>query len=242
MTEPLKKITLTSPREIKVLSEFIEGWRKTSAGNLIHVKNAPFNEILITNRPVGFFETETIFLCPLEIIPFGQMDKAKIRAYRSLKGMECELKYMRFLRRSPQFKSHRLLYDLKKVIPRLKINSELIDALNNNKNLMNLINEIKPDKINILLISTMPEAIATSISHDYSEGILKAMALFYKRPVTITWSLVVSKMVDKVFHYTKNIKGMFNILRLIVPTVLDVTKKYLELENLKDKKKKTKRE
>lgn len=216
---------LDTPEIVRCIPEYIVDWSKSGGFVLIKTKDVPFKELNVRNIPIFIgFEQKTEFSCQLDVVTEDQMSESSAEAYRRLKGMECELTYTGSLIKKPAFKPMRLLERLRKEIPELATNDELIKKLSRNDTLMRLLSSVRPDDFVIMLQSFTPEGVAAAGS---PEGITKVMAEFYRKPTRMTWMLSLTRMIPR-GPSTKSLnRGIFGILKLSSLEILDLTKSYL---------------
>jgi hypothetical protein len=120
--------------------------------------------------------------------------KEEMEICRKLKNMECELYWKGILNRKPFFRSLSNLKVLKKYIPKISLDSNLFTLLNNNKELMYLIQKVKPEEITIHFPLYPLSYPLSSLS---AEKKLEIMIESYKNPFALHGMFTLRMMISK---------------------------------------------
>jgi len=195
--------------------------RKVKGGMAyVRLKNSPLNEIYIRSQPISFsLDVKHSFLGIVKIVPSIESDEDR-ELYRTLKGMECSLMYQGLLRRRPFFDNRKELNDLRQVISSITISNILVDTLNSDTRLFELIKNIRPSELNVILKSIHEEFLPFIISKEY---LIKAEAKFYEDPSEITWYITMTHMLMRGPRFKKTVRGIFEILEIIAKHLREVT-------------------
>jgi len=87
------------------------------------------------------------------------MNKEAKKAFRRLKGMECQLEWSGFGKRNPKFIILPTLLDHHKaVLPNLEPNLKLVNHLNSKREILEYLKIVKPDYVFFTLYSGFPRA------------------------------------------------------------------------------------
>ncbi len=197
---------------------------KKVKGGLAYVKlkDSPLDEVFIRSQPISFsFDVKQSFLGVVRIVPSVKSEE-DANLYRSLKGLECYLKYSGLFRRNAFFNSREELNTLKEMVPSMVISDNLITRLNNDPELKKLIMDIKPSELTILLKSVHEELLPFVTSKEY---LLRAEAKFYENPTEVTWYITLTHMLIRGPKFTKNVRGIFEIMEIIGKHLREVSKK-----------------
>ena len=188
----------------------------------IKLKDSPLDEVYISSQPISFsFDVKQSFLGVVRIVPSVKSDE-DTNLYRSLKGLECYLKYTGLFRRNAFFNSREELNTLKEMVPSIEISDDLTTRLNNDPELRQLIMSIKPSELTVLLKSVHEELLPFITSKEY---LLKAEAKFYENPTEVTWYITLTHMLMRGPNFKKTVKGIFDIMEIIGKHLRDVSRR-----------------
>ncbi len=175
-----------TPDIVKYFGTLVERWEKYAADCIyVKLKNMDFDGILIRAIPVGFdlitTDIKYLFACEVEVVPENEMNHKYRELYRKLKNLECEIIWKGKLLKKAVF--HPIFDELRAYIPQIESSKTLIEILHANKDLMKLVNKVKPEELNVKLYS----GIDITKSIQSINNFLKLQINFYYNPSKIAW-------------------------------------------------------
>jgi hypothetical protein len=189
-----KKPPGETPFIVKLFERHIRNWGGSSSIVQALPKNANFSYLMFSQSRVGLFETKWNISAVYEAIPREAMNEEAAILFRKIKGLECSMTSKGLLRKTYRFKPLSILQELQKELPEFKPSDELSELLNQDAQLIQLLNALKPDDMTISLHSIPLEyqPFARSL-----EATIKGMAEFYRNPSYITWVVTFSRMISR---------------------------------------------
>lgn len=179
MSKEVKK-----PKIVRILGELVGSYAVSGRYVYLKIKNSSYDYIIYSKGSAGLYSISS-FLAVYTARSEDEMDERFDPVYRRLKSMECV-----WDSRKRIFKANPILEELKAYIPDLEISTELADALNKDKSLMESILRLKPSYLSITLFSIPPEYQPFTI---FREALIKGMAEYYKLPLAIRWHISLVK-------------------------------------------------
>ena len=180
------KVHRAPPEIVKYFGDLVEHWEQFARDYIyIKLRNMNFDDALIRTIPVGLdlmvTDVKYSFACDVEIVPEDKMNDEHCELYRKLKSFECNLIWKGRLWKKGYFDP--ISDELQDYIPQIIPSDELIKILHANRDLMKLINKVKPEELNLRLYA------GTDITKPIQsiEGFFKLQADFYRNPLKITW-------------------------------------------------------
>lgn len=225
---PSRKSVFNMPFAVKAFRKHIKDWR--NIGGLIYAtpKQLPLNYLVFRQKPLGFFETALSITAIYEAVKGENMNNALEDLYRRLKGMECYLEWRSLLPRKGVFKENVFLKELRLRVNDLQISGELAKLLNEDREVMRLVEKIRPDSLTIGLHSIPASYESLLVS---GASLIDVVEDFYKKPIGITWlitldtpfsqGLGVHKKAEEIVHLLHSILRIINSVMKQVNSILD---------------------
>jgi len=188
-----------------------------------------FHEIFVITKPIGFFEYKYIFTALYHALDSSEMDKNGVKAFRYLKGMECDLIVKGFLRKHFFFDFRKDLYQLSEMVEGLKLNPTLIENLNKNEELLSKIRKLGAIELNVRLKS-ISELYAPFIKG--RDTLLQAEKAYYENPEELIWTVTLSMILSQGPSLRRNIKFIYDVLNIISKHIEEVTENVLRKSDL----------
>lgn len=211
------------PFIVSVFNRYVKDWK--NIGGLIYVtpKEIPFNYLVFQRRPVGFFETAWRISAFHEAFGGKDMNKGLEDLYRTLKGMECELKWESFLPRRGCFKINPFLKELRLRVADLQISDELANLLNEDKDVMSLVKRINPDGLTVGLHSIPSECPSLAEAGDFLVSLVEE---FYRKPAGITWLIVLDTQLDRIPGVNRKAEEIVRLFNAILRVLSEAVKRH----------------
>jgi len=218
---------ITYDQILGTLRNHVTGWRQTKGFLVLETDMSDIvKEIYVTSSALGSFSFDQCIEMSSIVGVCDNLPPEKATLYRTLKSMEIELAWRGIFFRRPFFKPARSLEVLRNRIPDLKFNSSLAEEIIRKKEIMHLINKVKPELLSITLEST-DEFIALS-THP-SEGevdldlLIDIMKEYYDNPCRIAWFVTIGKTPTG-FSIKGDLTGMFKLIIEISEFIFNWTK------------------
>lgn len=218
---PSRKSVFDTPFAVKAFHKHIKDWK--SVGGLIYAtpKELPFNYLVFRRKPFGFFETALSITALYEAVKGEDMNNAMEDLYRRLKGMECYLEWRSLLPRKGVFKENVFLKELRLRINDLQISGELAKFLNEDREVMRLVEKIRPDSLTVGLhsIPTVYEPLLAS-----GASLIDVVEEFYKKPTGITWLITLDTPFSQGLGAHKKAEEIVRLLHSILRVINSMMK------------------
>ncbi|RLE82378.1 MAG: hypothetical protein DRJ51_00015 [Thermoprotei archaeon] len=204
----------------KILADKFEEWR--SARGMVYARaiDAPFDELYISMKPIGFFEYKYNFSAIMTLVPTHMMNDRYAEIYRRLKGLECDLKIKGLLRKNFFFITRRDLDALSQLVEDLKPNDLLASELTNDSSLMGKIRKLGAIELTVRLKS-ITELYAPFVAS--REAMLQAEKAFYENPEDIVWILTLSTILTQGPRLRRNVQLIYEVLYDISQKIKDIS-------------------
>ncbi|MEM2904814.1 MAG: hypothetical protein QW057_05955 [Candidatus Bathyarchaeia archaeon] len=184
-----------TPFQVQVFKKYLTSWKEMGRTVIAKPKRSlTFTHLVFGQKPFGFFDTKYETTAVYEVVKPEEMDERYGELYRRVKSMECVLARRGPLRRAMFFKPSPALTELQKVIPGLVVSEELARALNEDKELTELLRQLRPDEMSIVLHSV---PIQYQPFFRQKEAVLQGMMEFYEKPSGITWIITIIDMLNR---------------------------------------------
>jgi hypothetical protein len=207
------------PDIVKYFGNLVESWEQYPMGYLyLKLRNLSFDEILVKTIPVGLdlipVDVKYSFTCEVEVVPEDKMNDKYRELYRRLKSAECKLSWKGKLWKKGFFTP--IPNDIQTCILQMKSSDELIDILHANKDIMKLINKIKPEELSLKLYAGVNITKSIESANNFQMD-------FYSNPLKIAWiiNLVEGRYITSTNPY-KLTADICSLLDLITKELRDL--------------------
>jgi len=189
-----KKSLYETPFIVRVFEKHIKDWKQ--GGGLVYAtpKRSVYTYLMFQKKSIAFFETKWYITALYEVVNRDNMNEALEALYRKLKGMECSLESKGLIRKDIYFKENEFLSELRLYLPDITISNDIAKALNEDEEVMDLLQTVKPDDLTISLHS-IPSEYQPFIGS--KEAVVHGMIEFYTKPLYISWVITLGKMLGQ---------------------------------------------
>ncbi len=177
------------PFQVKAFGKHLTSWNES--GRTIYArpkKNLLFTHLIFQQKTFSFFDTKYETTAIYEAVKPEDMTEHAEELYRRVKSMECVLARRGVLRRELFFRPSPFLTEVQKFIPGVVPSDELARALNEDGELSELLDEVKPDELSISLHSVPAQYQPFSRSR---EALIQGMREFYEKPKVVAWIITI---------------------------------------------------
>ncbi len=174
-------------------------WDISSQGASILIPHSHFHfdKILFLPKRLYYSADKTWnFIASVPIISKNQFKQNDIKLYQNLKCIEAEVKKLGVLKKKFRFQEHSISLKLQEEIPSFETRSFLTEILNEDRDLMQLMNNISPENLQIQLYSPR---IQTSSIKEY----INQFKIYYQNPEEIIWNIAIEKYLDSIISKKK---------------------------------------
>ena len=209
----------------KYMSKYGE-WQISDLGASVLIPHSDyhFNSVLVRSKRLSYSSDKSWeFTASVEIIDNEKFSSENSLLFQRLKGYECELERIGYLKKTFHFQSSSLLVHLQKEIPGLYINSSLIETLNQESSILKHINKIVPDYLTIQLFSP---PIKTKDLSEYCREYRKT----YDSPTELIWNISLEKFIDVILSKKKYFQTLDLIIELLEEISIKVQRTTKETE------------
>ncbi|MFX0211254.1 MAG: hypothetical protein ACFFDT_35060 [Candidatus Hodarchaeota archaeon] len=148
------------------------------------------------------------FIAAINILEKNKFSDKDIPLFQQLKGHECQISRIGFIRKKFQFISNPLLKHLEVEIPNLVIDNTLVEILNQDDSLQKSFSTITPDSLSITLFSQ------PIVTRDLKEYCLQFLNLF-QNPTELIWNVNLEKYLGAITSKGKYYKVLDTIIEVL---------------------------
>lgn len=215
------KPDLQTPFIVRVFGDKVKEWKKVGGATQLIFHNSKFSEMYVLRVPIPLsFDVKHVFIAITPVVSREKMNQEMKEAYKLLKGTEATLKYRGLFSRTPFFDHLPKLSQLKAYIPELEISNLVTARLNSDTELLKLIKDVKPGKINIELKS-IPEYMV--FGGQAGDARMQAEVYYYSDPTEITWITTLETMIIRGPKVRKSSGKILEILNRISQHLIDAS-------------------
>jgi len=197
---------------------------------LIIPKDANFSRLTISREKLTATEHTWLFTATKTLLKKDKKPQIT-KIFQYLKGCDSELVKKGLLRKSYSFSPLRVLTTLKRKIPRLEIRAELTNRLNADKQILEIVERIKPDTLRIIFSGgIVPPPPPDVDSHKF---LLDTHERLYNNPEEITLIIEMEKHFYGVWDQTKLVRKIYEGTDLLFASVLTFFEEKISHKNSK---------
>jgi len=208
------------PMEVEVFGKVVKNWKRITGGWVVEFDwDRNFDSLIILRKGIAFyFDSTRQYVASVNVVRPDEMDEAWKKAFYRIVGAQAAVSWEGLISRKPVFSISSEVEGLKRVLPDLKPDADLVDSLNADSKLTKLMSQAGPEELRL----------GPTISTPANSAEMPSIYGFTHDPPEINWTATFGKYVTRGLSTASFVNSMVDIMDIILGKAKSYTLKVKE--------------